>query len=266
MFFISFLRFITFKRRLYLAIIIKYNSNIFIFLISFFVYLTNYFLYNESMKIVHLADKKGNTKTKNIGFSWKFFFLGPFYLLVHLKIFSAILLFLLYFYLLPIPGMNLIGEFVLNNFNENISDAVYMSLLLFRTIPFIFIGIILSLGLHLYLSFNIEGVLIKRLLKNNKYLPITENDARLLISCGAVKHTIPLAGDKIFSVEEDNQLIKNNIDVPYILNDDSNSEINRFRELEKNKRLTELNELYKLGLMTREEFEIQRARIVKSYK
>lgn len=218
------------------------------------------------MKTVHLADKKGHTKTKNIGFSWKFFFLGPLYLFIHLKIFTALILTLLYFYLLPIPGMNLIGEFVLNNFNEDIAEAVYVSLLLFRTTPFMYIGIILSLWLHIYLSFKIEGVLIKRLLKNNKYLPITENDARLLISCGAVKHNIPLAGDKIFSTEEENQLIKNNVDVPYILNDDSNSEVNRFRELEKNKRLTELNELYKLGLMTREEFEIQRARIVKSYK
>ena len=70
----------------------------------------------------------------------------------------------------------------------------------------------------------------------------------------------------IFSSEENNEIIKKNVDVPYILNSVSNSEVNKYKRLQKNKRLTELNELYKLGLMTREEFEIQRARIVKSYK
>ena len=137
--------------------------------------------------------------------------------------------------------------------------------MLFRTSPLMYIGIALALGLHIYIAFIIEGSLIKKLLKDNRYLPITESDARLLISCGAVKHNIPLAGDKIFTNEE-NKLIKNSVDVPYILNDNANSQINRYKELDKNKRLTELNELYKLGLMTREEFEIQRARIVKSYK
>ena len=218
------------------------------------------------MKIVHLADKKGHTKTKDIGFSWKFFFLGPFYMIFNLKIFSALLLSLLYFYFLPIPGMDLIADFVLNNFNESIANTAYTALLLFRTTPYMYFGIILSLGFHLYVSFTIESSLIKRLLKDNKYLPITENDARLLIYCGAVKHNVPLAGDKIFSSEENNEIIKKNVDVPYILNSVSNSEVNKYKRLQKNKRLTELNELYKLGLMTREEFEIQRARIVKSYK
>ena len=217
------------------------------------------------MKIVHLADKKGNTKTKNIGFSWKSFFLGPLYLLFNLKIFSFIFISLFYFYILPIPGMSFIAEFVLNNFNQDIAEIVYLSLMLFRTSPLMYIGIALALGLHIYIAFIIEGSLIKKLLKDNRYLPITESDARLLISCGSVKHNIPLAGDKIFTNEE-NKLIKNSVDVPYILNDNANSQINRYKELDKNKRLTELNELYKLGLMTREEFEIQRARIVKSYK
>ena len=218
------------------------------------------------MKIVHLADKKGHTKTKNIGFSWKFFFLGPIYMIFNLKIFSALLLSLLYFYFLPLPGMDLIADFALNNFNDSIASTAYIALMLFRTTPYMYFGIILSLGFHIYISFTIESSLIKRLLKDNKYLPITENDARILISCGAVKHTVPLAGDKIFSSDENSEILRKNVDVPYILNTDSNSEANKYKQLEKNKRLTELNELYKLGLMTREEFEIQRARIVKSYK
>ena len=42
--------------------------------------------------------------------------------------------------------------------------------------------------------------------------------------------------------------------------------MSKYKELEKNKKIDELKELYRLGLLTKEEFEIQRARIVKNYK
>ena len=55
------------------------------------------------------------------------------------------------------------------------------------------------------------------------------------------------------------------IDVPYIISED-NSEVAKLKQNEKRKKIQELNELYRLGNMSREEYEIRRTRIVKQYK
>lgn len=222
------------------------------------------------MKKVHLADRNGNLKEKYVGFSFAYLFLGPIYLLSRIRIFSALILIVFYFYFLPIPGMELLSTFITTNLPENLASTIKYILNLFRFDYIKYIGIGIVFIVQFITSFFIEGRLLRRSIKKHNYLPITEDDARLLISVKACNRKIPLADsrlnihyDKINGVSVLYGVQK---DVPYILLEKNKSEVARFKEAEKKKKLSELNDIYRLGQMKREEYEIYRAHIIKSYK
>ena len=55
-------------------------------------------------------------------------------------------------------------------------------------------------------------------------------------------------------------------DVPYIINEENETSLSLFKKQEKRHKIAELTDLYNLGQMTREEYEIRRAEIVKKYQ
>lgn len=217
------------------------------------------------MKIVHLSDSNGKVIKKYVGFSYLFFFFGPFYLLVKFRLLSALILFLLYYYLLPIPGMDLFSNLITPIFNENTSLLIGDILLFFRGESSKIIGITSVIIIQFILSFFIEGFLIKKRIKKEKLLPVSEDDARLLISVHACSRKVKLSSSLIQTDRDVDIFSKKIIDVPYIISED-NSEVAKLKQNEKRKKIQELNELYRLGNMSREEYEIRRTRIVKQYK
>jgi len=219
------------------------------------------------MKIVNLSNEKGQVKRKYVGYSFFFLFFGPFYLMTKLRFISGILLLLLYYYLLPLPGMDLFINLITTNMSPNIADIIERVLFFFRTEYARFVGIGIVILIQVFLSIFMEGLLLRKQIKKQKILPITEEDARLLISVFACNRKIKLAMSKDFGITSyETSLEKRIKDVPYIINEENDTSLTLFKKQEKRHKIEELTDLYNLGQMTREEYEIRRAEIVKKYQ
>lgn len=217
------------------------------------------------MRTVCLSDQKGNIKEKYVGYSFAFLFFGPFYLFAKIRIFSGLLLLLLYYYLLPLPGMSSLCGFLMNYLDPEAGRMIEKFLTFFRGEDSRYVGIGIVVLFQFVLSFFIEGYLLRRTVKRKKYLPVTEDDARLLISIHACNRKIPLASSR--NSFENTPLSPNKIiDVPYMIGERDQSEVSFFKQSEKRRKIEELNDLYNHGQMTREEYEIRRAEIVKNYR
>ena len=229
---------------------------------------TLYHLYNIVMKVVNLADRQGNVKQKRIGFSFAYFFFGPFYLFAKARILLAIFILGVYYYLLPIRGMNTISNFILDILNISHLTFIKDIFMFFRGEYTMFIGIGIVIILHIFIAIFIEGYLLKKLIKKKKLLPVTEDDARILISLHACSTKIELASTRLQNekTENDYLLTKKELDLPYIINEVDNSKIATFKRATMRKKIEELNELYSLNQITREEYEIRRAKIKEDYK
>ena len=218
------------------------------------------------MKIVNLSNEKGQVKRKYVGYSFFFLFFGPFYLMTKLRFISGILLLLLYYYLLPLPGMEMFVNIITTNVSLNAANILSRILLFFRTEYARFVGIGIVTLLQLFLSIFMEGLLLRKQIKKQNILPITEEDARLLISVFACNRKIKLAMSKDSITSYETTLEKKIKDVPYIINEENETSLSLFKKQEKRHKIDELTDLYNLGQMTREEYEIRRAEIVKKYQ
>ena len=218
------------------------------------------------MKIVNLSNEKGQVKRKYVGYSFFFLFFGPFYLMTKLRFISGILLLLLYYYLLPLPGMEMFVNIITTNVSLNAANILSRILLFFRTEYARFVGIGIVTLLQLFLSIFMEGLLLRKQIKKQNILPITEEDARLLISVFACNRKIKLATSKDSITSYETTLEKKIKDVPYIINEENETSLSLFKKQEKRHKIDELTDLYNLGQMTREEYEIRRAEIVKKYQ
>ena len=219
------------------------------------------------MKIVNLSNEKSQVKRKYVGYSFLFLFFGPFYLMSKLRFISGILLLLLYYYLLPLPGMEMFVNIITTNMSLSVTNILSRILLFFRTEYARFAGIGIVILLQLFLSIFMEGLLLRKQIKKQNILPITEEDARLLISVFACNRKIKLAMSKDSSITSyETSLEKKIKDVPYIINEENETSLSLFKKQEKRHKIAELTDLYNLGQMTREEYEIRRAEIVKKYQ
>lgn len=220
------------------------------------------------MKIVNLGDRQGNVKQKLVGFSFKFLFLGPIYLFAKAHIISGLLLIILYYYLLPIPGIEYINSFICYFFPQQYHDIITRFVVFFRSEYSKFVGIGLVIAIQFIISIFIEGLLLRKALKTKKLLPVTEEDARILISIHACNTKVELASSRIQNEKlENNYLFKNrDKEFPYIIGEVDNSKISTFKRATERRKIDELNEIYSLGQITREEYEVRRALIKKEYK
>ncbi len=219
------------------------------------------------MKIVNLADRQGTVKQKKIGFSFLFFIFGPFYLIAKARIIFAIFLFAIYYYFLPIRGMYRISNFILKTLNIENATFIKDFLTFFRNDNAKYIGIAIIIILHIIISIFIEAFLLRKQIKKKKLLPVTEDDARILISYHICNTKIELASSRFETQKNDDYLInKKVLDLPYIINEVDNSKIATFKRATMRKKLEELNDLYSLNQITREEYEIRRVKIKEDYK
>jgi len=219
------------------------------------------------MKRVLLSNSSGDVKRRYVGFSFGFAFFGPLYLIFRLRIVFAIILLILYYYFLPIPGLDSLCMIVKELIGSNsVFDNIANVLLFFRGPITKYIGISIVVIFQLSISFFLEGLLLRKLIKKKKYLPVTEDDARLLISVHAASRKVLLAGSSYERTIDDEHQYLRKIDVPYIIDNANTTQVEKYKENEKRKKIDELNDIYRLGQINREEYEIRRARIMNTYK
>ena len=149
------------------------------------------------MKVI-VSDVLGNKKKKHVGFSWLYMFFGPFYLLCRGKVLSFLLLVIMYYYFLPIPGMQYLADLInkINFIQPNAFVYINKLLLLFRrpwSQPYNYIGIITVVLIHFAISFNCEGIMLKKYMRKKMLFPLTEEDARKLIYYKSAKFDVKLA-------------------------------------------------------------------------
>lgn len=149
------------------------------------------------MKVI-VSDVLGNKKKKYVGFSWLYMFFGPFYLLCRGKVLSFLLLAIMYYYFLPIPGMQYLADLInkINFIQPNAFVYINKLLLLFRrswSQPYNYIGIITVVLIHFAIAFNCEGIMLKKYMRKKMLFPLTEEDARKLIYYKSAKFDVKLA-------------------------------------------------------------------------
>lgn len=237
------------------------------------------------MSVVQLADRLGNIKKKRLGFSIPYLFLGPIYLLVRFRILSFLLMLICTYYFLPIPYMNEVVKFFrFIGIPNQIMDHLATFLMFFRGAVSRYFGIAFYAFLHLWIASFIEGRLFRRVIKRKRYLPVSEKDARILVKYNAAKITVPLAesfdirsmsGYKSAEANwyEANQTRlkkgKNNSTtfintLAPLPNKLTESELSKVEEAQI--QLEQLQNVYNLGLLTREQYEIRRKKILDGKK
>ena len=162
--------------------------------------------------------------------------------------------------------MEIIKNFILQFTPNSYQEIITRFLMFFRNDYARYVGIIIVVFFQIFASFFMEGLLLRKSIKKRKYLPVNEDDARLLISIHACSRKVPLASSRIKDNTNNINYIKKETDVPYIINDFDNSKLASFRKSSMKKKIEDLNELYRLEQMTKEEYEIRRSQIINEYK
>lgn len=123
---------------------------------------------------VNLTDSKKRKHKYPVGFSYGYFFLGPVYLLFRRRFLASILLLLLYYLFLPIPGLKELSD-ILNG--PNWLKELFT---LFSSKYFIWCGILLISILHIVLSIVINKVILSKDIDKKFLLPSSDKDASIL--------------------------------------------------------------------------------------
>ena len=235
-------------------------------------------MYNEKeqgvqMQKVQLADRLGNVQTKKVGFSWLHFFFGPIYCFFNLKFLFGLLELLLLFLLCPIPGMQFIADSILKLtfIPEIVLKVITNSLLLFRSTPYTMaLGIICFFIFHLVSSFRIKPRILRRTLKRKELRPVEEKDARILIKWRVVKDDIGLAesfdirGTTKYKSAEENWYENNQIRIKSRPSFSTRSNIRYTVEQKAQIQSEQLDNLYKLGLINKEEYHSKKNALKKT--
>lgn len=234
------------------------------------------------MQKVQLADRLGNVQTRKVGFSWVHFFLGPIYCFINLKIFLGLLECLIIFYFCPIPGMDFVFQGVkeLAKFipimNENVLSVIEETLKLFRfsdqisSIPLVTMGIIFTFTIHVVLSFKVRPKVLKRILKKKELRPVEEKDARILIKWHVCDDTVGLAesfdirGTTKYKSAEENWYENNQVRIKARPSFSTRSNIRYTVEQKAQIQSEQLDNLYKLGLVNKEEYRSKKDALKKA--
>lgn len=209
---------------------------------------------------VNLVDIANNIIEKKVGFSFYYLFLGPFYLLFRLR-FEGLILLILYYFLLPIPGLVELSNYLVSNsfFNNDFLKWLNDFILFFRSgwdhlQPYV--CIILILIIHLMFAMSIDNLLLKENIKKKNWFPYSEEDARLLIYYHVVDYKVRLfkevkSHQEVIKNASDNWEEKNYSFTSFINKDDINKNKKRRRLFSTN--TSDLSKPYEKKLTTSEQ-------------
>ena len=160
---------------------------------------------------VNLVERESNKLQKRVGFSFWYFFLGPIYLLVRLR-WEAFLFILLYYYLLPVPGLDLFIKYLLSRgVNPQFIYNIEGFALFFKHDWMSFnnyLGVILFAILHIAMSFRCDNWLLSKKIKKRELFPERETDARILIYYRVIPYNALLGKDAFDKSDRHNQVEK----------------------------------------------------------
>ena len=215
---------------------------------------------------VSLADRLGNVKKVRVGFSFGHLFLGPVYCIFRLKIFLAIFEVIYLFYLLPIPGMNIVTNFIngLKFIPQNISKIICDVLMIFRmgmnNYYYVF-GIAIAVLLHFAISSGIRSNIVRKLMKRKELLPLEEIDARKLVRFKVCKVNVPLADSfdirqsNSYKSAEENWYENNQTRLRKTPSFSNRSTLSLTPQDRFKTRMEQIKNSYKLGLISKEEHD-----------
>ena len=190
------------------------------------------------MKVM-LVKRTGESKKLSLVFSWGYFFFGPCYYLKYKMIFKFLGLAFIYVF-----GIwKQCGEYLVKAFVSWGLDAKYVE---FLKVPgehyFTTLGIVI--GIHLVMSFVAPRVIVRKLLRKRGYVPYSEIDAQVL-----VKYSLAKVGT-----------------IPYLANFKPINGVKGKIKVENseglNKKLDELAQLLKEGMITKDEYNQKRAEVL----
>ena len=185
---------------------------------------------------VKLIKRTGESKELSLIFSWKYLLFGPFYYLFCKMFGRFLLLSLMYvFGLWKQCGVHLVN--LLTSWGVNESAVSFLK------VPgehyWVTLGIVV--GLHVVLCFITPKLVVKKMLHKRGYVPYSEIDAQLL-----VKHSLTKVGT-----------------IPYLANFKSVNGVQGKIKIENTaqleKKLEELAQLLKEGMITKDEYNTKRA-------
>ncbi len=215
---------------------------------------------------VSLADRLGNVRKERIGFSVLHFFSGPIYCIANLRFFTAIFEILYIYYLTPIPGMNFIADAVKNLtfIPAHIQSIIVRILMLFRLgrgNHYYVFGIAICFLLHIFFSFRIRTIKVRRIMKKKQLLPLEEIDARKLIEQHVVSVDIVLAEafdlrqSNTYKSAEENWYVNNQNRLKKKPSFENRSTLSLTQEDRYRTRIEQVENSYKLGLISKNEYE-----------
>lgn len=183
-----------------------------------------------------LVRRTGEKKELSLVFSWGYFFFGPLYYLFYGRVFRFLLLTAVYVLGLWKQCGSVLVDLL-------VKWGVNLKYVEFLKVPgenyWVTLGVVL--GLHVVVSFIAPKVIIKKLLHRRGYVPYSEVDAQLL-----VKHSLAKVGT-----------------VPYLANFKPINGVQGKIKIENteqlNKKLDELAQLLKDGMITKDEYNTKRA-------
>ena len=190
-----------------------------------------------------LVKRSGEHKQLSLIFSWGYFCFGPFYYLAYKRIVRFLLLTVIYVF----GFWKQCGSLLADLF---VKWGVETNFVQFLKIPGEYYWITLGVMacLHIALSFITPKIIIKNLLHRRGYVPYSEVDAQLL-----VKHSLAKVGT-----------------IPYLANFKPISGVQGKIKIENtenlNKKLDELAQLLKEGMITKDEYNTKRAEALMNVK
>lgn len=215
------------------------------------------------MRKVQLADRLGNVQAKNVGFSILHFFFGPFYSIGSGYILTAIFELLMYFLLLPIPGMVFILDLIkqIPFITPEAFEWISLILMFFRSLPVAIFGILIVVVIHIFISSRIGCRRLKRYMKRKQLRPLEEKDARILIKHRVCDIDIGLAESfdirettKYKSAEE-NWYEKNQTRIANSPSFETRSNLRFTTEQKVSVKIEQLKNIYNLGLIDKDEYQ-----------
>ena len=190
-----------------------------------------------------LVKRTGEEKELSLVFSWPYFFFGPLYYLYYKFVFRFLILAVVYvFCIWKNAGSLLVEKLISLNLKEQ-----YVS---FLEVPgkYYYITLGILIGIHIILCFATPKVVVKKLLHKKGYIPYSEIDAQLL-----VKYSLAKVGTKCFLSNykpihgvQGKIKIENTVDL--------------------NKKLDELAQLLREGMITKDEYNTKRAEALMNVK
>lgn len=185
---------------------------------------------------VRLVNRNGKSKKLSLIFSWGYFVFGPLYYMSYKLIWRFIFLTSLYVYgIWRGLGALLVDLLVSFGLKEDFVS--------FLKIPgeYYYITLGAIIGLHIVICFIAPRVIAKRLVRKKGYIPYSEIDAQLL-----VKYSISKVGTKCY--------LSNYKSIKGV-----QGKIKIENSAELDKKLNELAELLREGMITKDEYNTKRA-------